>query len=310
MRDMAASVHQRLLNIARAEGRPFNELLQYFALERFLYRLGRSPHRHQYVLKGALMLAAWDLPSPRPTRDIDLLGYLDNTVDNVVSAIKVICHEPAPDDGLQFAAETVVGERITEAAEYEGVRIRLTAHLGTARIPMRIDVGFGDPLVPGPALVSLPTLLPFPRPELRGYSRESMIAEKLHAMVYLGEVNSRMKDFYDVWLLATRFEFDGPQLSQAIRETFQARQTDIPLSPPVAFTDRFARNPEKVSQWRAFVRRHRLDQGSLKPSPSLTDAVQVIARFLHPVLRALTQAQTFHQHWSPAARWESPTQLT
>lgn len=193
-RNVTASIRQRLLNYAKAEGRPFNEVLQYFALERFLYRLGRSPHHHQFVLKGALMLTVWQSPFPRPTRDIDLLGHLDNTVEHVVSTIQAICQEPAPEDGLRFAAESVSGERIIETGHYEGVRVRFIAYLGTARVPMQIDIGFGDPLVPGSTLVRLPTILDLPPPELQGYSRESTIAEKLQAMIYLGEINSRMKD--------------------------------------------------------------------------------------------------------------------
>ena len=198
-RNLAASVHQRLLNHARAEGRPFNEVLQYFALERFLYRLGCSPQREQFVLKGALMFTAWQSPFTRPTRDIDLLGRLDNSIEQVVSAIQAICQEPVDEeDGLRFDIESITGERIIEAADYAGVRIRFIAYLGTARIHMQIDVGFGDPLVPGPSPVQLPTILDFPPPELQGYSRESAIAEKLQVMFYLGEVNSRMKDFYDI----------------------------------------------------------------------------------------------------------------
>ena len=297
-RDVVASVHRRLLNHARAEGRPFNEVLQYFALERFLYRLGCSPYRHQFVLKGALMFAVWQLPFLRPTRDIDLLGRLDNSVEHAVSAIKAICQEPVPEDGLRFGAESVVGERIIETANYEGVRVRFTAHLGPARIPMQIDIGFGDPLVPGPSLVRLPTILDFPPPELQGYSRESAIAEKLQIMVYLGEINSRMKDFYDIWLLATHFDFEGPILAQAVRETFRRRQT--PLSPsPVAFSDAFAQDSEKQAQWTAFIGRHRL-----KDTPvTLHEAIQVIATFLQPVIQALSEGQPFDRRWSPGGPW-------
>lgn len=297
-RNVAASVRQRLLNHARAEGRPFNEVLQYFALERFLYRLGRSPFCRQFVLKGALMLTVWQSPVPRPTRDIDLLGRLDNSVEQVESAIQVICQEPAPEDGLRFVAESVVGERIIEAANYEGVRVRFTAYLGRARIPMQIDIGFGDPLVPGPTLVRLPTILDFPPPEVQGYSRESAIAEKLQVMVYLGEVNSRMKDFYDVWLLATHFDFDGPILAQAIHETFRWRQTPLPPS-PVAFSDAFAQDSEKQAQWAAFIGRHRL-----KDTPvTLHEAIQVIATFLQPVIKALSEGQHFDRRWSPGGPW-------
>jgi len=299
-RDVAASVHQRLLNHAREERRPFNEVLQYFALERFLYRLGRSPYHRQFVLKGALMFTVWRSPFSRPTRDIDLLGRLDNTVEHVVSAVQEICQEPAPEDGLRFVTESVVGERITETANYQGVRVRFTAYLGTARIPMRVDVGFGDPLVPGPSRVRLPTILDLPPPELQGYSRESAIAEKLQIMVYLGEVNSRMKDFYDVWLLATHFDFDGPTLAQAINETFRWRQTPLPPA-PVAFSDGFAQDPEKQAQWVAFMRRHRFEER--KTPETLHEAIQVIAPFLQPVVQALSEGRRFDRRWSPGGPW-------
>lgn len=302
IQNITASVHQRLLNYARAEGRPFNDVLQHFALERFLYRLGRSPHRDQFVLKGALMFTAWQSPSLRPTRDIDLLSQLDNSVERIVSAIQAICQEPAPEDGVHFDAGSIVGERIIETGNYAGVRVRFTAHLGTARIPMQVDVGFGDPLVPGPSLVRFPTVLDFPAPELQGYSRESAVAEKLQIMVYLGEVNSRMKDFYDVWLLATHFDFDGPVLAQAIHETFRWRQTAL-SSHPVAFSEAFARNREKRTQWTAFVRRHRFEERDVPRT--LYEAIRVIAGFLQPVLQALSEGRRFDRRWSPGGPWSA-----
>jgi hypothetical protein len=299
--NLAASVHQKLLNYARAESRPFNEVLQYFALERFLYRLGHSPYCHQFVLKGALMFTVWRSPFPRPTRDIDLLGHLDNTIEHVASTIQAICREPVPEDGLTFDAESVVGERIIEAADYQGVRARFTAYLGNARIPMQVDVGFGDPLVPGPSLVRLPTVLDdLPPPELQGYSRESAVAEKCQIMVYLGQVNSRMKDFYDVWLLATHFDFDGAVLAHAIRETFRCRRTAFSAA-PVAFNDSFARDPEKQAQWTAFVRRHRLAEKDVPVT--LHEAVQVVAALLQPVLHALSEGQPFDRRWPSGGPW-------
>jgi len=296
--NFAASVHQRLLNHARATGRPFNEVLQRFALERFLYRLGHSPYARRFVLKGALMLTAWQIPSPRPTRDIDLLGRMENNVERVVSAVKAICQEPVPDDGLRFETGSIIGERITETANYAGVRLRFTAYLGNARIPMRIDVGFGDSLVPGSSLVRLPAILDFPPPEVQGYSRESVIAEKYQIMVYLGQLNSRMKDFYDVSLLATHFRFDGATVAQAISETFESRGT--PLSPqPVAFSDAFAADSDKQVQWEAFRRRLHV-----KDTPAtLQEVVQVIAAFLVPVTEALVTGQPFHQRWEPGGGW-------
>ena len=299
--NLAASVHQRLLNRARAEQRPFNELLHYFALERFLYRLGCSPYTEQLVLKGALMLTAWQVAFPRPTRDIDLLGRLDNAVEQVVAAVRAICEQPVAVDGLHFAAETVAGERIIEAADYAGVRVQFTAYLGNARIPMQIDVGFGDVVVPAPVAVQLPTLLDFPAPEVRGYTRESVIAEKVQSMVRLGEINSRMKDFFDVWLLAQRFEFEGGALAAAIRETFSRRQTPLTAT-PVAFEAQFAGNPVKQTQWQAFLRRYRLDEDATVPA-TLSEAVAMIAAFLRPVLRALVSEQPFDLHWPPGGPW-------
>jgi hypothetical protein len=298
-RNVAASVRQRLLNKARAEGRPFGELLQYFVLERFLYRLGRSPYAPRFILKGALIFGAWQGAFSRPTRDVDLLGRLDHTVEHITGVIKAICQETVPDDdGLRFDAASVVGERIIEAANYEGVRVRLVAYLETARVPVRVDVAFGDPLVPGPYPVRLPTILDFAPPELQGYSRESVIAEKFQAMVYLGLINSRMKDFYDIWLLAGRFEFDGPILAQAIRETFRWRQTVIPAR-PVAFSEAFIHDHEKQAQWGAFIRRHQLD---LAP-PTLMEAIQVIAALLQPVIQTLVDEQLFNGRWQPGGPW-------
>jgi hypothetical protein len=299
-RNIAASVRQRLLNHAKAEGRPFTEILQYFALERFLYRLGRSRYANQFVLKGALMFNVWQGPYSRPTRDVDLLGQRAQGVEQAVEAVKTICREPVPnDDGLRFDADSVIGESFVEAANYAGVRVRFAGYLETARIPMQIDIGFGDPIVPGPHLVQLPALLDFPPPEVQGYSRESAIAEKLQAMVYLGEVNSRMKDFYDIWSLATHFGFDGSVLAQAIRETFRWRQTALPQL-PIALTEEFGRKRERQIQWAAFIQRQQL-----KDAPThLYEAVQVIAVFLRPVILALSADEAFDCHWPPGGSWE------
>ncbi len=298
-RNTAASVRQRLLNRARTEGRPFGELLQYFALERFLYRLGISPYSIKFVLKGALMFGVWQGPFSRPTRDVDLLGHVEHTVERVTAVMRAICQQSVPeDDGMRFDADSVTGEHIVEAASYEGVRVKLVAYLEAARVTLQIDVGFGDPLVPGPNPIRLPALLEFPPPELQGYSRESAIAEKFQAMVYLGVVNSRMKDFYDIWSLASRFEFDGAILAQAIRGTFRARQTT--LSPaPAAFSGVFANDREKQAQWVAFVRRIQVENAPA----SLSDVVQYIKAFLQPVIQASIEEQPFVQRWLPGGPW-------
>lgn len=224
--DLAASVRQRLLNKARETGRPFNELLQYFAMERFLYRLSRSVHADKFVLKGALMLAAWQAPVTRPTMDIDLLGITDNGVDAIVTVVEDICRQEVGPDGLLFDASSVEAERIVEDADYAGVRVRFRGTLGTARITMQLDIGFGDVVVPKPEVVHYPAILDFPAPCLRGYSRESAVAEKFEAMVKLGVLNSRVKDFFDIWLLSRQFDFDGTIMAQALTETFVTRHND------------------------------------------------------------------------------------
>jgi hypothetical protein len=299
-KNVAASVHRRLLNRARSEGRPFAELLQYFTLERFLYRLGRSSHAADFVLKGALMFGAWEGPFFRPTRDIDLLGKIDNQVELVVEAMQAICREPVPeDDGLRFDPDSAVGEAITLGAQYPGVRVRLDAWLGEARVRLQVDVGFGDILVPGPVTARLPTMLDFPPPEVQGYTRESTVAEKFQAMVYLGQINSRMKDFYDIWSLASRFPFDGRVLALAVREAFRARRTTLQVA-PVVFTPTFSGDSEKQAQWRAFVGRHPFEQ----ELPTLDAVTQVIAALLRPVVLALVEERSFDQHWLPGHGWQ------
>ena len=168
VKNVAASVRQRLLNEARATGRPFNEVLQYFAMERFLNRLSKSPHGEKFVLKGALMLAMWEVSLTRPTKDIDLLGHVANDIDRIVAVVKEICRHEVEPDGLDFDPDRVQGERIADEAEYEGVRIRFPGKLGTARVTMQIDVGFGDAVVPGPVTTEYPTILDLPAPRLRG----------------------------------------------------------------------------------------------------------------------------------------------
>jgi len=205
----AASVHQRLLNKAKESSRPFNELLQHFAIERFLYRLSKSHHAKKFTLKGALMVSAWSGQVSRPTLDIDLLGKIDNSVERIVAAMKDACLVDVEADGMSFNPETVRGVRITEDAEYGGVRVRVRGGLGNARVSLQVDIGFGDVIVPRPGKVVYPVLLDFPPPELNGYTMESTIAEKFQAMVRLGVLNSRMKDFYDIWWLSRNFDFGG-----------------------------------------------------------------------------------------------------
>ena len=288
-KNMAASVHARLTDIARRTDRPFQELLQYYAMERFLYRLSKSPHAARFVLKGALMLRVWDAPMARPTKDIDLLGRLENSLENGSTVVREVCAIEVEPDGLVFRPATVKSERIREDADYEAVRIRFDGLLARARIAMQLDVGIGDVMVE----IAYPTLLDMPAPRLKGYPRETAIAEKFEAMVKLGTLNSRMKDFYDIWLLSRQFDFDGSMLAQAANATFVNRRTAVKAD-PVALTTEFSESEVANIQWRAFVRKGRLANAPAR----LGEAVSGIARFLLPVARAHLAGGNFKMNWT------------
>lgn len=300
LKNVAASVQQRLLNLARASGRPFNELAQYYALERWLYRLARSEHRDRFVLKGALMLLVWELPVTRPTRDIDLLGrQVGNDLENVRALVASICQAPVEEaDGMTFDHESVAASRIAEDADYEGVRTVFGAALGNVRLPMQIDIGFSDLMTPAPVAVVYPTLLGQAAPELLAYNRETAVAEKFEAMVKLGELNSRMKDFFDVWMLSQTGGFQGEELCRAIARTFHRRGTPL-VADPVCFGATFAASPAKTAQWQAFVRRGRFAE----PVPAFTDVVVAVAAFLRPVCSALLAGQRWTATWQAGGPW-------
>ena len=250
--NIAASVRQRLKNISKNESRPFNELLQYYAMERFLYRLSQSKHAECFILKGALMLRVWHSPELRPTMDIDMLGKTSNEIDSIVEQVKNIILVEAEPDGLMFDIDSIKAKRIKEDADYEGVRVRFIGTLDNARVHMQIDVGFDDIVHPEPVETEFPTILDSPVPRLLCYSRESAIAEKFEAMLKLGELNSRMKDFYDIWLLSRQFDFDGKELAEAMRLTLEHRGTEIP-EVITAFSEEFIE--DKQVQWKAFHKR-------------------------------------------------------
>lgn len=254
-RNVSASIRQRLLDRSRKAGRTFNEVLQYFAMERFLFRLSMSPYANRFILKGAMMLSVWHAADARSTMDIDVLGKLDNAEDAVKGAIREILATPVSEDGIAFLADTIEASRIAEDADYHGIRVTFRAQLDTARVNMKVDIGFGDVIFPSPERLPFPTILALPAPELLCYSRESAIAEKCQAMVKLGSLNSRMKDFYDIWLLSRQFDFDAAVLGKALRLTFERRSTS--LAGLGSFSAEFAE--AKQRQWMAFRSRMRLD---------------------------------------------------
>jgi hypothetical protein len=299
-RNMAASVHQRLLDKSKSSNRSFNELFQYYAIERFLYRLSRSPFAGKFVLKGALMLMVWDERAYRSTMDIDMLGKMSNDPGVVMAMIRDICSRHVEPDGIVFDPESVQGDRITEDAVYQGVRIRFRGCLDNARIAIQIDVGFGDIVVPPPVEIMYPTILDFPPPRIHGYSRESTIAEKFEAMVRLGVMNSRMKDFWDIRFLSRQFDFDGKTLAAAITETFAARATNI-TTEPAAFSDAFIRDETKQAQWKAFLRKNRMIG-----TDSFADAVCAVSSFLRPIADHLVNSAPLPADWKAPGPWRMP----
>jgi predicted nucleotidyltransferase component of viral defense system len=285
-KNLPPSIHQRLLNKARQSGRAFNELLQYYAIERLLYRLSISEYSELFTLKGALMFNAWGLTNLRPTRDIDLLGHTQNTVDAVLKIFQDLSKLEAEPDGLEFDPVQIQSERIKEDADYEGIRITMTARLGKTRLTIQIDIGFADVITPAPERLDYPTILDFPVPHLYVYPPETVIAEKFQAMTVLGMANSRMKDFYDIWMLITNFEFDGMVIQTAIERTFQNRSTELPTEKHIIFSEEFADN--KRDQWIAFSRKLRNENAVV-----IHQIVVSMRDFFFPVLHASEQGTVF-----------------
>jgi predicted nucleotidyltransferase component of viral defense system len=295
--NLSASVRQRLLNLATERKEDFGLLLTRYGLERFLYRLSISPHRNGFVLKGALLLQLWTAETYRPTRDLDLLGRVPSDI-NFRKVFSEVCSQNVEDDGLTFLPDTIRVERIRDEEAYEGVRVRVEARLGHVRIPLQIDVGLGDTIVPASEELVYPTLLKFPAPKLHAYSKESVVAEKFETMVKLGVANSRMKDFYDLWVLARRFEFDSGTLAAAIQSTFKTRRTALPRSSPLALRTEFYELPTKQTQWRAFLRKSKL-----KADSSLKEIIEVIREFLMPLVDGVLKGNEENQVWQPGGPW-------
>ena len=289
---MGASVRARLLQRARAEKADFQILLMRYTLERLLYRLSVSDQRERFVLKGAMLLAIWQGNPFRPTRDLDLLGHGDPDPVTVAASIRSICSVEVPDDGVAFDVAGVKAAPIRGDDEYPGVRVRTSATIAGARLPIQIDVGFGDVITPVPIEIEYPTLLDAPAPVLRAYPPETVVAEKAEAIVSHGIANSRMKDFYDLWMIAQTFAFEGDNLANAIQQTFERRRTSLPEQTPVGLSDRFAL--EREAQWRAFLARDRL----VAASDSLVQVVNDLRIFLQPVL-----ARTDVASWPPGGPW-------
>ncbi len=299
--NVAASVKQRLLNLAKKRGVEFNRLLTWYGIERLLYRLSRTNHERRFVLKGAMLFHLWRDEPHRPTRDVDLLGSGAPDEAALAEIFAETCAANVEDDGLDFAADSVRTEPIREGNSYVGVRIKLMGRIGMARIPLQIDVGFGDAVVPAPQTVELPALLGHAPPRLSVYRRETVVAEKLHAIVDLGFTNTRMKDYFDLWFLSANFAFDGVTLAQAIAATFDRRSTTIPDALPTGLTDEFANDPTKRAQWLGFLRRAGLQADEI----GLGKAVSAIGEFLGPPLAMARSRDFVKMSWPQGGPWRA-----
>jgi len=301
VKNLPASVKAHLANLAREQREDFQELLSRYGRERLLYRLSVSEYQERFILKGALLFAYWTGVPHRPTRDMDLLSYGDPDIPLLEKMFRELCAVQVQPDGLVFQPDSVCGERIKDEEKYEGVRLHMTVLLEKSRIPMQIDVGFGDHVVPAPEEIYFPTLLDFPAPHLRSYTRESMVAEKFEAMVKLGMLNTRMKDFFDVWTVSQEFAFDGPTLSKAIKATFDTRGTAVPNKPPLALSPEFYHDRQKNAQWKAFLNKAKLNA----EGKSLAEIAEALRAFLLPVSEAVARDKILKRKWEPGGPWVS-----
>lgn len=294
--NIGASVRARLLDRARAEKSDFQILLTRYALERLLYRLSVSEHRERFILKGAMLFVTWVADPFRPTRDLDLLGHGDNDVGAIAETFRAICAQAVADDGVTFDVAALTAAPIREEVEYGGVRVRTTATIAGARIPIQVDIGFGDAVTPAPVEIDYPTLLDAPAPHLRAYPVETVVAEKFEALVTLGIANSRLKDFYDLWLIAQTFEFRRSALDEAVRRTFERRGTALPVDMPIGLSDEFT--AAWGAQWQTFLGRERM-----AAAPTVFAAVIAgLRNFLIP----LAEAADVDRIWLPRGPWSQP----
>lgn len=293
------SILSRLKNEAKAAGRPFTELLELFAIERFLHRLGTSDQRGEFVLKGALLLREWLGADRRPTRDIDLLGSPGLAPADLRARLEGVIAAPVEDDGIELLAETVEVQPLRRETSVHALRARLEGRLGNVRLRYQIDVGLGDEVFPPPAEIVPGGLLGFPMASLRAYTPPTTIAEKLEAMVVLGAANSRLKDYYDLLMLPRTLELDGPTLAEAIERTFARRGTAIPADRLEGLSDDYAQSPLNRSRWRALLRK-----GALTAvEGDLPAVVEEIRRFAEPPLAAARDGVAFDRQWTPAGGW-------
>jgi predicted nucleotidyltransferase component of viral defense system len=300
-KNLVASVLARLRNESRSSGAPFQQVLQQYAIERFLYRVSKSKHAQGLVLKGALLLKTIGIPRARPTMDIDMLRKGKADQATLIALVKDCATLDVEADGLTFLADSVVAEEITKDSEYKGTRVLMNARMDNVRLRIQIDFGVGDVIVPGPRMIEYPAFLDSDTIQLLAYPVESAIAEKLQAMVALANANSRMKDFYDVWMCSNHLDFSGDTLLNAISATFKNRETPVPAEEFEALTESFVE--QHRVQWNAFVKKI----GEETLTDSLGKIVDEIKIFAMPALISLARGETPRQQWRAGKGWTPST---
>lgn len=297
--NIQASIRDRLRNKANETSRSFAEILQYYGMERFLYRFSHSKYADKFILKGALLFTVWQIPERRTTLDIDFLARYDNQIAGIEAAMKDVCNVAVEPDGLVFDAKTVQGRKIKEDADYEGVRVKFIGFLERSHIPMQIDVGFGDIVYPRTKVIDYPVILDLPQPHLKGYPPESVISEKFEAMIKLGLLNSRMKDFYDIWLMMHQFYFDRSILARALKKTFEHRKTDIPSGRPLFAEEIYDEASDRQTLWKMFLKKY-----SIKHAPDrLATTAKEIEEFLIEPISTLNKGVEFNKEWKAPGLW-------
>ena len=301
VKNVASSIRQRLYDLSRERREDFQLILTRYGLERLLYRLGSSEYAGRFVLKGAMLFAFWTEEIYRPTKDLDLLGCGDGSADELKDQFQQIYQIAVQPDGIAYHHDSIQVENIREDQEYQGQRVKLRGMLGQAQINLQIDVGFGDVITPEAREIEYPTLLDLPPPRIRAYPKETVVAEKLQAMVAFGMVNSRMKDFYDLWMMSRQFPFEGETLIRAIQATFERRKTPIPKETPLVFSPEFSQDRKKATQWWAFLNR----TGLSDDHQGLAGVVEELCAFLEPPLMAASQGRLCLKEWTTDGKWRT-----
>ena len=298
--NIPASILARLRKQSDEMNRPFAEVLQYYTMERFLYRLSQTRYADKFILKGGLLFYVWNVSLRRPTRDIDFRGYVAGDSKTLSKIIHEVIAVSAPEDGLVFNSESISVEETQLDVDYQGIRVKLTSGLGRTKIPIQIDIGFSDKLTSKAESIEYPNILPdLKTVHLKGYPRETVVAEKFHAMIRHGDLNSRMKDYYDLWLISQTFEFDGKSLQKAIETTFKNRDTDLPNERPLSLSAEFA--SANQTRWTNFLNKMELQNDQVADFQTV---IEKIWKFIEHPLQASINKTRSTRIWLPRKGWK------